>query len=731
MNFSKLSGFGKVLAVALVITLVFFAGVITERYIINSPRLGKFETVSEFGGMECASYVIFKEGSTYYAKNGKTGNIEARAQKLVPTSFGPSVAVVNNEIFVWGTGVANISYIYNQVSNDSLLSKESGVDKYVLKTGLIMNGTSVNLHLEITDADCEVLYFSKNNTLGTNAKLLVVGGYVSRAHIINGTRFICNGTTVNQQIYFGYLSAGSGLNCTNAYFEGFNANYEAVFLRWLHYSGLYVEDTVFNDTRVTSRTEGAEWNNCTFIDGTAQICIAYVADTYIHHSTFKETTAANPVYVTWGCDDVVIDFCNFYNVSDGTYEDAIFFRPIVNATVKNSVFDNTCWNRGYDAIQWGDDELGDDNNSKHYIQNLTVKHYHYGVVGMMANGYIKDCVFEDMELDPISIGGINILIDNNEMRTYDKCYISRRTLAGVFHSFSHNITISNNLFFNATTGGDAWYIGLMLNGVEDITITGNNFSHFGNAGIVLNPNSTDVYIYDNNFYGAPWNWLERNWFNPTGYDPFGKGESADRLRTGIWIWGYSSYWWDYDEAGKNEIPSSTDYEHYTITGNRFDGTYLIAYTHIFVCPSNEVSWSNNTISNGDLMHVKSEVRYGELSGEVGNLEFYANPQNPVYGYVYSLNRTAQWDMKLNSSAWVFKERWASSSQFSITINLPSLFDDPLVSLQVPKNEYHGWGLVEDATNEYLGIQCENNDLIIHSYKGDSKNNARAIDNGSM
>lgn len=76
MNFSKLDRFRKVLVVVLAIALVFVAGVITDRYVIGSLGLAKSETVSEFGGMEGASYIIFKEGLAYYAKNGKTGAID-------------------------------------------------------------------------------------------------------------------------------------------------------------------------------------------------------------------------------------------------------------------------------------------------------------------------------------------------------------------------------------------------------------------------------------------------------------------------------------------------------------------------------------------------------------------------------------------------------------------------------------------------------------------------------
>ena len=69
-------GFGKVLAVALLFALVFVGGLVTGRYVVNVPGLAKSETVFEFGGVEGASYVIFKEGSIYYARNGKTGVID-------------------------------------------------------------------------------------------------------------------------------------------------------------------------------------------------------------------------------------------------------------------------------------------------------------------------------------------------------------------------------------------------------------------------------------------------------------------------------------------------------------------------------------------------------------------------------------------------------------------------------------------------------------------------------
>lgn len=109
MNVLKLkNGFGKVLVVALLFAFVFVAGLITGRYVVNVPGLAKSETVFEFGGVEGASYVIFKEGSIYYARNGKTGVTDysgTDASKIIQNAIG---AITSGGIIHISVGVYEI-----------------------------------------------------------------------------------------------------------------------------------------------------------------------------------------------------------------------------------------------------------------------------------------------------------------------------------------------------------------------------------------------------------------------------------------------------------------------------------------------------------------------------------------------------------------------------------------------------------------------------------------------
>lgn len=124
------NGFGKVLAVALLFTLVFVAGLITGRYVVNVPGLAKSETVFEFGGVEGASYVIFKEGSIYYARNGKTG--------VIDYSGTDASKIIQNAIDATTTGLIYVkAEIYrlsrNITIHDRITFKGDGQDSTVLQ----------------------------------------------------------------------------------------------------------------------------------------------------------------------------------------------------------------------------------------------------------------------------------------------------------------------------------------------------------------------------------------------------------------------------------------------------------------------------------------------------------------------------------------------------------------------------------------------------------------------
>ena len=46
-------------------------------YLVNAALTSRYTTIIQSGsGIEIASYIIFRDGSTYYAKNGSTGLIK-------------------------------------------------------------------------------------------------------------------------------------------------------------------------------------------------------------------------------------------------------------------------------------------------------------------------------------------------------------------------------------------------------------------------------------------------------------------------------------------------------------------------------------------------------------------------------------------------------------------------------------------------------------------------------
>jgi len=183
--------------------------------------IGKSNNFSAFNLKSTASYIIWKEGSTYYATNGTTGLIDysgADATTVIQsaidnTSMGSDIFIKSGDYTISSLtiqdcrliGEGNINYpldesggvVFTLSGNDGITVKTSAsLNNVLIKTGTSFTGTALTVNSYTSGDDTSRIKFSKvlddiylYNPNNTGTGLLITADASNNTNAIDSARF--------------------------------------------------------------------------------------------------------------------------------------------------------------------------------------------------------------------------------------------------------------------------------------------------------------------------------------------------------------------------------------------------------------------------------------------------------------------------------------------------------------------------------------------------------------
>lgn len=468
MRISKSKLLGLFIATILLTSLISYVA-------FSNPSIS-YTTVIQEGSMNTvASYIIFKDDSTYYARNGETGEITSgtNASLIISNVFS---AVTKGTIF-FKQALYELDHQITLHSNLELVAEQGTILKAIDQTyKRDIFDVADNGDLGISNVTISGFIFDENNITESAIRLMGNDTSVCSNIRIRGNTFVNPGNRWRVQVNYGLIDSLPGSYNRDIWIEN---NVFDLTDQTLSYEGVIVTNS--RNVRITGNT----FKNAPSNIASSLALYGYVKDAIISHNNFENNY--KDMYVQQSRN---ITICA--NTFSSTLQNIIIYNSELLSITSNSMATSsvsginvyiadhagTTFDADHPNIVLGSNNItiannqlrGDTGvkittvnrggqNSIHVIGNQFTKGtYFFGVINTQAeNVYALTILSNHIATQNSSGNGCIYIIANSQYDINDVIvqnnYISASTVGGTRYSIevtnAQRVAIQNNVYYDA------------------------------------------------------------------------------------------------------------------------------------------------------------------------------------------------------------------------------------------------------------------------------------------